>query len=52
MRQIPEALIGAAPRGLAMAELRLRGEVLDWFEAHPASGVLPRAVAVEGVHTK
>lgn len=47
-------VVAALPlwRGLALADLHLTGEVVDWFEAHPESGVLPRAVAVEGVHTK
>lgn len=39
-------------KGVAVMDLQLAGEVVDWFQAHPASGVLPRAVAVEGVHTK
>lgn len=48
------AVVDALPlwRDLAMAELRLAGEVVGWFESHPSPGILPRAVAVEGVHTK
>ncbi|MCS5478112.1 DUF2220 family protein [Corynebacterium sp. YIM 101645] len=50
----PAAVLMALPlwRSVAMADLHLAAEVLAWFEAHPASGVLPRTVAVEGVHTK
>ncbi|QGU06060.1 hypothetical protein COCCU_00460 [Corynebacterium occultum] len=39
-------------RNESLADLRLAGEVVEWFENHPSSGVLPRAVAVEGVHGK
>lgn len=48
------AVVAVLPlwRELPMADLHLAGEVLDWFTEHPSSGVLPRAVAVEGVHTK
>lgn len=48
------AVVAALPlwRGVAVADLHLAAEVVNWFEANPASGVLPRAVAVEGVHTK
>lgn len=48
------AVVAALPlwRGLPLADLHLAGEVVDWFMHHPLSGVLPRAVAVEGVHTK
>ncbi|RSZ63869.1 hypothetical protein EAH68_06440 [Corynebacterium hylobatis] len=48
------AVLAALPlwRGVAVVDLHLAVEVLAWFEAHPASGVLPRAVVVEGVHTK
>lgn len=48
------AVLAALPlwRGVTVADLHLAAEVLAWFEAHPASHVLPRAVAVEGVHTK
>lgn len=47
-------VLGALPlwRGVAVADLHLVAEVVAWFEAHPDSQVLPRAVAVEGVHTK
>ncbi|WP_197085766.1 Wadjet anti-phage system protein JetD domain-containing protein [Corynebacterium comes] len=47
-------VVAALPlwKGVPEMDLHLAGEVVDWFEAHPASGVPPRAVAVEGVHTK
>lgn len=48
------AVVQALPqwRNVADDELRRVGHVVDWFVAHPDSGLLPRAVAVEGVHSK
>lgn len=48
------AVLAALPlwRGVSVADLQLAAEVVAWFEAHPDSQVLPRAVAVEGAHTK
>ncbi|MGD7003402.1 Wadjet anti-phage system protein JetD domain-containing protein [Corynebacterium halotolerans] len=47
-------VVAALPlwRGSELADLRLAGEVVEWFEIRPASGLLPRAVAVEGMHSK
>lgn len=50
----PEAL-GSAVASWAdaeLADLTLALDVVAWFRAHPGVGVMPREVAVEGVHTK
>lgn len=38
--------------GLADAELTRIHDLVQWFVDHPSSGLLPRAVAVEGIHGK
>ncbi|BAU97152.1 hypothetical protein N24_2890 [Corynebacterium suranareeae] len=39
-------------RSLSFEDLAKASLVVDWFLEHPNSGLLKRAVAVEGVHTK
>lgn len=39
-------------RSMELPELDRAVAVVDWFQVHPDSGLLPRAVAVEGVHGK
>lgn len=48
------AVVDALPlwRDLPPADIDHAQRVTQWFCTHPSSGVLPRAVAVEGVHGK
>ncbi|MDN5684879.1 DUF3322 domain-containing protein [Corynebacterium glyciniphilum] len=51
---VREAAAAVLPRwrDLDDADLSRVHAVVDWFLAHPSSGLMPRAVPVEGVHGK